>query len=144
MALWLLYWHYMVNSVATVQYLVITVSDPKQFDNIMFTNSCAKCRQQNEHKVWSCSNLCWQIASFVPGKKIPVSWNKSSAESTNRGFDKPYTIPCYQLTASNKEDEAIKDDGEDQNTGINKYSPELEGNHVQNELIHSCLSNSRV
>jgi hypothetical protein len=51
MALWLLYWHYMVNSVATVQYLVITVSDPKQFDNIMFTNSCAKCRQQNKHKV---------------------------------------------------------------------------------------------
>ncbi len=31
----------MVNSVATVQYLVITVSNPKQFKNIMFTNACA-------------------------------------------------------------------------------------------------------
>jgi hypothetical protein len=48
----------------------------------------------------------------------------------------------YPGKASNKEDEAIKDDGEDQNTVINKYSPELEGNCVQNELIHSCLSNS--
>jgi hypothetical protein len=65
-------------------------------------------------------------------KKNSSPWNKSSAESSNCGFENPYSIPCYQLIASNKEDKAIKDDGEDQNTVINNYSPELEGNGVQN------------
>jgi hypothetical protein len=63
--------------------------------------------------------------------------------STNGGFETLYTISCYPLTASNKEDVAIKTDGEHLNTVMDIYSTELEGNCVQNELINSCLSNSR-
>jgi hypothetical protein len=80
--------------------------------------------------------------TLFPKKKLGLL-KHIKCPSTNGGFETPYTISCYPLTASNKEDVAIKNDGEHLNTVMDIYSTELEGNCVQNELIHSCLSNSR-
>ncbi len=61
----------MVNSVAIVQYLVITVLDPKQFDNIMFTNACANVGKKTNTRFLASPTYVDRY--IVSGKKNQVS-----------------------------------------------------------------------